>query len=118
MPIYEYQCKKCGEVTEVLQGFDDKPLKKCKSCRGRIERIISLSAFHLKGTGWYETDHGKKKITQEKDLKTHDNPPPAADNVDSSSVDTGGAHTANNAKEKLDSIKKDTAKAKSKSKKS
>lgn len=59
MPIYEYQCKNCGEALEALQGFNDKPLRKCKSCgKNALERLISLSAFHLKGSGWYSTDYG------------------------------------------------------------
>lgn len=59
MPIYEYECTKCGEITEALQSFSDKPLKRCKLCRGKLERIVSLSSFHLKGNGWYTTDYAK-----------------------------------------------------------
>lgn len=59
MPIYEYECTKCGEITEALQGFNDKPLKRCKSCKGKLQRIVSLSSFHLKGHGWYSTDYAK-----------------------------------------------------------
>ncbi len=59
MPIYEYECTKCGEISEALQGFNDKPLKRCKTCRGKLERIVSLSSFHLKGNGWYSTDYAK-----------------------------------------------------------
>ena len=73
MPIYEYQCKKCEGVFEILQGFNDKPAMKCEECGGRLKKIISLSAFHLKGAGWYETDYGKKKISEPTQLK--DNAP-------------------------------------------
>ncbi|GBD37983.1 hypothetical protein HRbin37_00228 [bacterium HR37] len=59
MPIYEYECEKCGRITEVLQGFNDPPLKRCKHCRGKVHRIISLSSFQLVGTGWYATDYAK-----------------------------------------------------------
>lgn len=59
MPIYEYECTKCGEITEALQGFNDKPLKRCKICKGKLQRIVSLSSFHLKGNGWYSTDYAK-----------------------------------------------------------
>jgi putative FmdB family regulatory protein len=57
MPIYEYQCKKCGTVEEALQKFSDKPLTKCKHCTGRLQKLVSRSSFHLKGTGWYVTDY-------------------------------------------------------------
>ena len=29
MPLYEYRCTKCNEITEVLQKFSDAPLKRC-----------------------------------------------------------------------------------------
>jgi putative FmdB family regulatory protein len=57
MPIYEYQCQKCGEIEEALQKFSDKPLTKCKHCSGKLHKLVSQSSFHLKGTGWYVTDY-------------------------------------------------------------
>jgi putative FmdB family regulatory protein len=59
MPLYEYQCKKCGSVFEVMQKFSDEPLKKHANCGGKVEKLMSAPAFHLKGTGWYVTDYGK-----------------------------------------------------------
>lgn len=62
MPIYEYECEQCGQVEEILQKFSDKPLAACKTCSGKLHRLISQSAFHLKGSGWYVTDYaGKNK---------------------------------------------------------
>lgn len=61
MPIYEYKCKDCGEVFEAIQKFSDKPLTKCTSCSGSVERLISQSAFHLKGGGWYADGYSSKK---------------------------------------------------------
>ena len=60
MPIYEYQCGKCGEVFEVFQKFTDAPVKKCKYCNGEVEKLISHSSFQLKGSGWYLTDYSRK----------------------------------------------------------
>lgn len=60
MPIYEYECSRCGRIDEVLQKFADKPLTKCKFCSGKLHKLISHSTFHLKGTGWYITDYGNK----------------------------------------------------------
>ena len=75
MPIYEYECEKCGKIQEVFQKFSDKPLRKCSHCSGRVNKLISQSSFHLKGTGWYVTDYAGKKssapdTTQKKD-STH-----------------------------------------------
>ena len=60
MPIYEYECTKCGKIEEVIQKFSDKPLTKCKSCTGKLHKLVSQSTFHLKGTGWYVTDYANK----------------------------------------------------------
>jgi putative FmdB family regulatory protein len=59
MPIYEYQCPKCG-VIEVTQRIVEAPLKKCPNCKSKVERMISRSSFVLKGTGWYATDYANK----------------------------------------------------------
>ena len=55
MPIYEYSCKKCGDF-EVSQRMTEEPLKKCPTCGAKVTKLISQSAFHLKGSGWYATD--------------------------------------------------------------
>lgn len=59
MPLYEYLCSKCGEKFEVIQKFSDTPLTVHEACGGTVERLISLSGFSLKGTGWYATDYAK-----------------------------------------------------------
>lgn len=63
MPIYEYECTKCGKVYEVWQQMSDKPLKKCQGCSGKLQKLISRSAFHLKGSGWYATDYSGKSTS-------------------------------------------------------
>ena len=63
MPIYEYKCKKCGKEYELFQKISDPVVKTCKFCKGPAHKLISLSAFHLKGSGWYVTDYGGKKAT-------------------------------------------------------
>ena len=60
MPIYEYSCKKCGKTIEVIQKFSDPVLKKHQGCGGALTKLVSASAFQLKGTGWYVTDYARK----------------------------------------------------------
>lgn len=60
MPIYEYECSKCGKTIEVIQKFSDKPLKKHAGCGGTLTKLISASGFQFKGTGWYVTDYARK----------------------------------------------------------
>ena len=67
MPIYEYECTDCGRITEALQKFSDAPLRGCPYCKGRVHKLVSLSTFHLKGSGWYVTDYASKNAgTQSK----------------------------------------------------
>jgi len=57
MPIYEYECPKCGKKEEVLQGINDP----APECHGKMKKLISNSSFILKGKGWYATDYKDKK---------------------------------------------------------
>lgn len=72
MPIYEYECLKCGNQLEVMQKMSDDPLTKCPKCKAnKLEKIISQTAFQFKGSGWYVTDYsGKGKAPEKKDKKT------------------------------------------------
>ena len=77
MPIYEYECTKCGHQTEVWRKFSDPPITKCELCRGKMKKLISQSTFHLKGSGWYVTDYasnrggsGGKREESDKDTAT------------------------------------------------
>jgi len=54
MPLYEYQCEDCGVVFEARQKFTDPPLTACGQCGGSVQKLISRTAFSLKGGGWYE----------------------------------------------------------------
>ena len=86
MPLYEYQCKKCGHRFERIQKFSDKPIKKCPECGGPVEQIISAPAVQFKGSGWYVTDYAKKPAAsassdgsgkdskESKDVKKDDKP--------------------------------------------
>jgi putative FmdB family regulatory protein len=59
VPLYEYKCKQCGVVFEVLQKHSVKPLTTHKDCGGPVERLISTSALQFKGSGFYITDYAK-----------------------------------------------------------
>jgi putative FmdB family regulatory protein len=60
MPLYEYECKKCGHRFEKIVKYSDKPNKKCPECGGAVEQMISAPAVQFKGSGWYVTDYPKK----------------------------------------------------------
>ena len=60
MPIHEYKCRRCEAVVERIEGMHDRQMRKCPSCGGKVDQMISHSAFVLKGTGWYATDYGTR----------------------------------------------------------
>ncbi|HEX9757289.1 MAG TPA: FmdB family zinc ribbon protein [Nitrospiria bacterium] len=73
MPIYEYECKKCGHRFEVIQKFSDEPISICETCGGKVSKLLAAPALMFKGTGWYVTDYsskGKKPVAKEGDGKT------------------------------------------------
>lgn len=68
MPIYEFECEKCGKVKEHYTSSHKGNGKLTCDCGGSLKKIISQSSFILKGSGWYATDYankGKKEIKSE-----------------------------------------------------
>lgn len=62
MPIHEYKCNNCGELSEefYLSQKEVKNKIKCKKCGKYMNKLVSSSNFHLKGSGWYVTDYKNK----------------------------------------------------------
>jgi putative FmdB family regulatory protein len=60
MPIYEYKCAN-GHVFDVIQKMSDEPLSECQECGAAAERVLHPVAIHFKGSGFHNTDYGKKK---------------------------------------------------------
>ena len=59
MPLYEYECTKCGHRFERIVKFSDAPITKCPKCKGKVEQMVSAPAIQFKGSGWYVTDYAK-----------------------------------------------------------
>ena len=59
MPIYEYRCDN-GHLFEVMQRMTDDPLTSCSTCEAPVQRVFHPVAVHFKGSGFYNTDYGKK----------------------------------------------------------
>ena len=74
MPIYEYQCDTCGAQRELILKHGEVARPTCTACRKRMRRVISKTAFILKGSGWYVTDYPsdarKKGLDGEKPAPT------------------------------------------------
>jgi putative FmdB family regulatory protein len=65
VPIYEYECRKCG-VFDYEQSIADRPLGRCPKCRSKVTKLISATAFHLKGGGWYADGYDRKSDAKPK----------------------------------------------------
>jgi putative FmdB family regulatory protein len=59
VPLYEYQCPKCGRF-ELIQKFSDEPLRVCPTCGREVQKLLSAPAIQFKGSGWYITDYARK----------------------------------------------------------
>lgn len=61
MPIYEYECGSCGGRFELTRKFSDPELAACSLCgAANVRKVLSPTAFVLKGSGWYATDYASK----------------------------------------------------------
>ncbi len=69
MPLFEYECTKCGNRFEKIQKFSDRSVKTCPKCKGKVQRLPSAPAIQFKGTGWYITDYARKKEGSSEDKK-------------------------------------------------
>jgi putative FmdB family regulatory protein len=70
MPIYEYECEKCGHRFEKIRKFSDPPIETCPTCGGPVHKLQSAPAFQFKGTGWYVTDYAKSGKSETKETKS------------------------------------------------
>jgi putative FmdB family regulatory protein len=64
MPVYEYKCESCENQFELRQKFSDAPASECPSCGGQVKKLISSTAFSLKGGGWYTEGYGTSKKSE------------------------------------------------------
>jgi putative FmdB family regulatory protein len=60
VPIYEYKCDN-GHVFDVMQKMAEEPLTECVECGAPAVRVLTAPAVHFKGSGFYNTDYGKRK---------------------------------------------------------
>ena len=96
MPIYEYRCER-GHTFEVMQRMTDDPLERCEEHGTPVQRVFHPVAVHFKGSGFYNTDYGKKKSGAASETKSEagSSTDSASKKSDSSpSKDSGGGSTA------------------------
>jgi putative FmdB family regulatory protein len=98
MPVYEYKCNACGREFEVQQRMSDPELTDCEVCgKKALERLISRTAFSLKGGGWYKdlysSSKPESKSTETKTESKPDTSSSSSSDSSSSSTSTGSTST-------------------------
>jgi putative FmdB family regulatory protein len=98
MPIYEYRCER-GHSFEVMQRMTDDPLASCSTCGAPVQRVFHPVAVHFKGSGFYNTDYGKKKtgVAESKggeSKESKDSKPSDSKSSDSKSSDSKSSSSA------------------------
>lgn len=102
MPTYEYRCNACGKDFEYQQKMADPDLTKCEACgEDKLEKLISWSAFQLKGGGWYKDLYSKQTPEQQRQVardSVDKGVPPkkekAAGDTSSSAASDGGSSSS------------------------
>jgi putative FmdB family regulatory protein len=115
MPLYEYECKKCGHRFEKIQKFSDKMVKKCPECGGQVEQMISAPAVQFKGSGWYVTDYAKKSSSpgssgdSSSKEKKDDKPKSDSSSKDGSSKESSSKETSSKESSSKDSSSRESS---------
>jgi putative FmdB family regulatory protein len=114
LPLYEYECVKCGHRFEKIEGLSASDVKKCPKCGAKAERQLSASAIQFKGSGWYVTDYAGKKPDDSSSEKSSDGEPskPKEKSVDSKSSELTKSSESSKSSETAKSSEKGSAKKK------
>jgi putative FmdB family regulatory protein len=109
VPLYEYECKKCGRRTERIEKFAGPHLRKCPHCKGAVWRLPSAPAVQFRGSGFYATDYPSKSAApagEKSDKPAAETASAASDakSADAKSADTKSADSS--AKDKKPAKKK------------
>jgi len=89
VPLYEYECAKCGRRTEKIEKVSGPHLKKCPHCGGKLERLLSKPAIQFKGSGWYVTDYAGKSGKSDSDSAASSASSGSSDSKDTAAKESG-----------------------------
>lgn len=78
MPLYEYECVKCGHRFEKIESVSASTTKKCPKCGAKAERLLAAPAIQFKGSGWYVTDYAGKSSGSAASESSGEGAPPKA----------------------------------------
>ena len=102
MPIYEYKCTN-GHVFDVIQRMSDDALTECQECGAPAERVLHPVAIHFKGSGFHNTDYGKKKSGAASASSEGSSSEGSSSDSSSSKSDSSGSGSSGSSSTKKDS---------------
>ena len=99
MPIYDYACSNCGQLTEVVHGIHDGGPKFCPNCgaEGTMTKAFSTPTIHFKGSGWAKKDRSassRAAATKKDEATTTTTPKASAGDTAASSTSDAGTSTS------------------------
>jgi putative FmdB family regulatory protein len=112
MPIYEYECLKCGTNREVMQKMSEPSLAVCPVCGGEMKKLISSTSFVLKGGGWYVTDYASGDRKRGMDAEKGDSKEKTSDNKNSEKAVEKTSASAEAGKGSAEGVKKESTEEK------
>jgi putative FmdB family regulatory protein len=56
VPTYDYQCRSCGNRTEIIHSMHEDGPTTCELCGGALKRVFYPTGIIFKGSGFYSTD--------------------------------------------------------------
>jgi putative FmdB family regulatory protein len=67
VPTYDYQCRSCGTVTEIIHSMLEDGPTTCERCGGALRRVLYPTGIIFKGSGFYSTDSRSARASATKD---------------------------------------------------
>jgi len=64
VPTYDYQCRSCGVVNEVIHSMREDGPSVCEVCGGALRRVLFPAGIIFKGSGFYRNDSRKSEPTE------------------------------------------------------
>lgn len=93
MPTYDYQCRSCGLITEVVHSMLEDGPTTCGHCGGSLRRVVHAAGIIFKGSGFYKTD-SRSSTSASVTAGTRPKPAqPSGDAGPGTAADAGGPKT-------------------------
>jgi putative FmdB family regulatory protein len=91
VPTYDYQCRNCGNTTEVIHSMLEEGPTACEICGGPLRRVLYPAGIIFKGSGFYKTDSRSSTSSSIGSSGAKEAAKPASGTADGSAASNGSA---------------------------